>query len=362
MAIVNQKSIISYVPQPYYINSGTCGDVTLLGGIDTIENAPGIVDPDLSNFLTANLLEDADDAAFEVEFDKIDAHLTDHNFTIALIGCSLKTYDTTGSGPDLDTEVEEDIMCLITASSTMVAGSSPLTFLTYAHNSANAINTFCKVPLPGIIAGGTTNLIASGIGLPDGGDGSASVQIRIFRLAPNVTARPFAKLIVGHLFIGVELPITQDPNTFTWNIRASTQRFFSRDQGAKNSEGTLIRQASGEIRSISHNDIIGSDVTSLVFDGVHGVYVPDTVDLLANFFDLTKFNNSYPVLFNPFPVDSPDDTPAATNDVDVYNLSARQNFFSIYGFLDGALEIQTGEYRDGLNSEYKARFRIEETR
>jgi hypothetical protein len=44
------------------------------------------------------------------------------------------------------------------------------------------------------------------------------------------------------------------------------------------------------------------------------------------------------------------------------NLLARENFFSIYGFLDGRIELQNGEFKDGLDSEYRARFRIQETR
>ena len=48
--------------------------------------------------------------------------------------------------------------------------------------------------------------------------------------------------------------------------------------------------------------------------------------------------------------------------VDQLNLTARQNFYSIYGFFEDPLETQVDAYRDGLDSEYRARFRIRETR
>lgn len=81
--------------------------------------------------------------------------------------------------------------------------------------------------------------------------------------------------------------------------------------------------------------------------------------LTPNFFDMTKVNNSYPVLFSPYPM------PAITASgitAEEANGTARQNFYSIYGFLDNPIEFLTGEYRDGLDTEYKARFRIQETR
>ena len=279
---------------------------------------------------------------------------------MGLIGCSLKTYEDAASAPDLDTEFEEDIFCIVTVASNVLGSEQEC--LTYAHNSANAINTFCKQPLPSIISGGTANLICSGLGSPSGAGGAANFDFRFFRLSANVTARPWAKLIIGHMFVGVELPIDIDPNSFQWNLGLKTQRFFARDQGAKSSEGTLVRQASGEIRNILLNDIIGSDVTSLEFDATYPTYIPDALTTLPNLFDLVKINNSYPLLFNPYPNSFFIADPQSVNDVDGYNLTARQNYFSIYGFMEDDLQLLPGEYQDGLDSKYRARFRIQETR
>jgi hypothetical protein len=78
-----------------------------------------------------------------------------------------------------------------------------------------------------------------------------------------------------------------------------------------------------------------------------------------NFFDLIKANTSYPLLLNPYPIPLVE---VSSYTVDQLNLTARQNFYAIYGFFEDPLETQVGEYRDGLDSEYRARFRIRETR
>ena len=112
----------------------------------------------------------------------------------------------------------------------------------------------------------------------------------------------------------------------------------------------MSRMASGEFIKIGNNTIVGTEVTAVS---------PILADLVPNLFDLTKVNNSYPILFSPYPVGA---IPVSSLTVEEANLTARQNFYSIYGFLDDSLELLTGEYRDGLNTEYRARFRIQETR
>ena len=80
---------------------------------------------------------------------------------------------------------------------------------------------------------------------------------------------------------------------------------------------------------------------------------------MPNLFDFVKANTSYPMLFNPYPIGP---IVESTMTVDEVNLTARQNFFSIYGFMPDPMDVQTDDYRDGINSLYRARFKVEETR
>ena len=343
--MATQNSIISYTPQPYFVD-GSC---TIVGydNVDTIENDEGVFNPDLSNFTTVNVTIDANDFAFQIDFDKRSDYLVTSDMTLGLIGCSLLTYEDDGGGaPDLDTEFSENITCYL--SSDIAAVTDELA--SFAHNSQNSVHTFCRQPLPSIISGGQANVMFNGLGASSA-NGSATVYATIARNSADVLARPHAVFIVGHLFIGVDIPITINPQSFSWTIRPENERFTARDFGAINSDGTLVRRSTGEIVKIDNYLLTGSEITAIASE-VESSLVP-------NFFDLIKVNTSYPLLFNPYPV--PGVTTAALT-VGQLNLTARENFFSIYGFLEDPLDIQTDEYRDGLASEYRARFRIQETR
>ena len=340
----NQNSIISYVPQPYFVS----GSSTITGfvDIDLLENTPGIFDPDLSNFTTVIPNSGVDTFSVEINFDKQSGHLGNFDMSMGLIGCALLTYKDSGGNPDFDTEFSENINCLMSSNIGSVGGQ----LTSYAHNSQDDIHTFGRLALPSVISGGRANLLFHGLGLSSIGT-TGTVFATFERVAADITARPHVRLIIGHLFIGVDLPIIIDPITFSWTLQVENERFTARDFGAITSDGTLVKRSIGEIIKIPHNSLIGSEVTGLS---------PDVVSTPApNFYDLIKGNTSYPLLFNPYPVA---EVTSSTLILDEANLVARQNFFSIYGFMDAPLELLTGEYRDGLNSEYRARYRIVETR
>jgi len=344
MANQNQNSIISYVPQPYFI-AGTC---TIAGfvAIASLENTPGIFDPDLSNFTTVVPTSGVGSFAVQIDYAKQSAQLVNSDMSLGLIGCSLLTYADSGGSPDLDTEFSENITCLMSSNVGTVVGQLE----SFAHNSQDSIHTFCRDARPSVISGGRANLLFNGLGLSSAG-ATATVFATFERVAADVTARPHVRLNIGHLFVGVDIPVVIDPRSFSWTIQVENERFRARDFGSINSDGTLVKRSAGEVIKIPHNNLIGSEVTGLV---------PDVVaSSIPNFFDLIKVGTSYPMLFNPYPV--PEVT-ASTLTLDEANLTARQNFFSIYGFMDDPLELLTDELRDGLNSEYRARYRIIETR
>ncbi len=343
--MAKQNSIISYVPQPYFDD----GVATIVGydGVDSLENTDGIFDPDLSNYTTINPTPGVDEFAVQIDFAKSSAHLADANMSLGLIGCSLLTYEDDGGGaPDLATEFPENIVCLMTCD----VGTVTDELISYAHNSDDNIFTFNKEPLPSIISGGRSNVVFYGLG-KSSAVATGTVYVTIQRNSADALARPHAKLIIGHLFIGVDVQITMDPRTFAWSLDSENARFVARDWGAVNADGTLVKRAVGEIINIPHEQLIGSEVTAIATE-IQTSTVP-------NFFDLVKANTSYPLLLNPYQV-GPIVFSSLT--IDEINLTARQNFFSIYVFIPDPLEVQTDDYRDGLNSLYRARFRFEETR
>ena len=341
--MANQNSIICYVPQPYFRTGAY--SITAYTAISSIENTAGIFDPDLSNYTTVIPTSGSATFAVQIGFAKQSSHLAATDMTVGLIGCSLLTYENDGGSPDLDTEFSENVSCLMSSN----IGSVASELFSFAHNSQDSIDTFNQTPMPSVISGGRTNLIFNGLGYSSAGS-TATMYVTIERTAAAAAARPHAKLIIGHLFVGVDLPVIIDPRVFAWTLEIENQRFIARDFGAIPSDGTLVKRAVGEFIKMVGRELIGSTVTGVS---------PVAVSSFPNFFDLTKVNTSYPLLFNPYPADL---IVESTLTVDQANLTARQNFFSIYGYMPDPMEVQTDDYRDGLNSEYRARFRIEETR
>ncbi len=346
--MANQNSIISYVPQPYFVTGADT--LTGLSNVDSIENGSGAFDPDLSNYTTIHPTSNQINFAIRFSFNKQSDYLINSDMSLGLIGCSLLTYEDDGGGfPDLSTEFLENINCnLQTDIATIVSE-----LISFAHNSQDSINTFGQQSMPSVISGGRANIVFSGLGV-SAASGSGEVNALFTRVAADVTARPHTKLLIGHLFIGVDIPIVIDPQSFSWTLQVENERFHARDFGAISSDGTLVKRSTGEIIRIDNYDLLGTEVTSV------STAIVTASKLIPNFFDLIKINTSYPLLFNSYPILTALVNAGTT--LETLNLTARQNFFSIYGFMDDPLELLTGEFRDGLNSEYRARYRIVETR
>jgi len=339
-----QNSILSYVPQPFFI-AGAASTIAADTNIDSIENTPGIFDPDLSNYTTVVPTDGVGTFTVKIDFPKSSAHLSALDLSLGLIGCSLLTYEDVSGAPDLDTKFSENISCVMQANvGTVVTDQASI-----AHNSQDTIHTFDGVARPSVISGGRANLLFHGLGAFAAG-ATGTVYVTINRAAADVAARPHVRLIIGHLFVGVDFPVTIDPKTFTWTLEVDNERFHARDFGAINSDGTLVKRSTGEFLKIPHGGLVGTEVTGVA---------PIVESVSANVFDLIKANTSYPLLFNPYPVGPVADSSLT---VDQANLTARQNFFSLYGFLSDPMELLADDFRDGLNSEYRARYRIMETR
>lgn len=341
--MANQRSIISYVPQPFHVAGTTT--IAAGSGVSSIENGDGVFDPDLSNYATVNANASAASFAVQIDFAKLSSHLSGADLTVALIGCSLLTYEDASGSPDPDSEFSENISMLM--SSDLTAEAS--TLFSFAHNSQDGVKTFNAQPLPSVISGGRSNLVFHGLGAAAAG-ATATVTVTVERAAADVTARPHAKLLLGHLFVGSDLEVTIDPRVFSWSLQLANERFRARDFGAVNSDGTLVRRAIGEFIKITVNDLMGAGLTGVS---------PVAITPAPNFLDMIKAGASYPLLFNSYPAGLTVDSTVTVAQAD---LTARQNFFSVYGFFMDPLEVQTREFRDGLATEYRARFRFEETR
>lgn len=344
--MASQQSIISYTPQPYYIDSTYCS-VENYYDVASFENEDGLLDPDLSNYTVVIPNSGDNEFGIRVKTSVNRAWLSGLPVSCGFIGCAMLTYEDDGGSPDLETEFSEDIVCAIVNDT----GTQGTQVISYAHNSQDQIKGPCGTQMPGIISGGRTNVLFSSMGT-SGTDAEIWTSASFVRDPANVTARPHARLIIGHFFNGIDIPITIDPRTFQWSMQAQSQRFRARDFGTLSSEGTMIRECTFDTIKLDIYKLMGIQITDI--DATEG-----GIDYVPNLFDLTKVNNSYPILFNPYPYAAVGVNSMTT---EIANYYARQNFFSIYGFLDGALNIQSDEYREGLNSEYRARMRIMETR
>lgn len=343
MANAQQNSIVSYVPQPYF--TGASCTIVGFNNVAAIENSAGIFAPDLSDYTSIESTSGVSDFAVKIDFSKQGAHLGSSDMSLGFIGCSLLTYEDDGGSPDLDSEFSENINAHMSANISAVTAEQ----ISYAHNSEDTVHTFCQAPMPSIISGGQANLMFNGLGVSNAA-ATATVYLKIVRDAADVAARPHAVLTVGHLFIGVDLPITIDPRSFAWTLDSQRERFVARDFGSINADGTLVKRATGEVIKIDNYSMLGTEITGVG---------PVVVTRRPNFFDLVKANTSYPLILNPYPYPSVAVSSYTAEDL---NRTARQNFYSIYGFFEDPLETQVGEYRDELDTEYRARFRIRETR
>lgn len=105
--MTNQKSIISYVPQPFFRSSTVT--VSKLLDVDIMRNPSGLLDPDLTNYTELISTNGGSVMACKVEFDANTAWLEGQKMTVAMIGCSMTTYEDDGTGnPDLSTATAED--------------------------------------------------------------------------------------------------------------------------------------------------------------------------------------------------------------------------------------------------------------
>ena len=332
--------IISYVTQPFF-KTGT-NSVVAGASMDSVVNAAGVFSPDLTDYTTLALDKDAVQATFTINFSADIGNIVGHKVSVAYVGCHLLTYKDDGSGsPDLSTEYAEDFAIISTHNLTADSEGG----VALAHDSQNSVTTFDGVSMPGILSGGAVNVVFNGISTSGTVNATPNVVGEIIRNYDFVTARPHAKFILGHLFIGSDIEIDIRPGSFRWGASVNREQYSSRSRSTISSSGAMSRSADFEVRALTQQNIMG-----LEFKNIEFVYYP-------NLYDLIKTNTSYPVLFSPYPY-----PPSDSLDDPTANATARQGFFSIYGFLDNGADFGLGEYRDGLNTEYTARFRIKETR
>lgn len=369
---MNESSIqamFSYTPQPLFYppdGSNYLQEVDLSADSnhaewESIENENGLFDPDLSNYTTFDTTTNnqsphiGDSIQFTIRFPVYAQSLANarSTMTVGLIGCALYSYQGTAgnlASRDLDTEKQEIINYSIEVNGVMDVGV-PTTGKGFALCTNNGVETFGKEPLRGIISGGRTNLIASGMGgkyIASPSQAEVVVTLHVARIG-----RSHLKFIVGHLFIGIDVPLDINTPSLVWTMGVRNNRFIARDFGTKNSDGTLVRNVDGEFFHIPYLTITGSEIRFVHADNLVQTIYPD-----ASLFNLLKVNTSYPVLFNPYPYPIEDGTLTKEQ----FQLTARQNFFSIYGFLQGDMEIQADRFQDALDSKYRMKFRFNETR
>lgn len=361
----NQISAISYVPQPFFYppdGSSHPFEVSLdvasgYAAWESVTNAEGIFDPRLSNAaeLVTSLNNQSPNVglstAFTVSFSHFKNGISNMRgtTTVALIGCSLLSYADDGLGnPDLTTEREEFITYSIETTG-LVDGAND-SGKGFAYNSNNKVTSFGAELQPSIISGGQCNLIVSGLDNPAAGASEAEVTVILH--AARI-GRRHLKFSVGHLFVGIDVLVNQNPDVFSWRIGVMNDRQPTRDYGHINSDGTLIRRASGEIVRVPYHMLNGSEIRNIHSDNLVETIYPD-----PNLLDMVKSNVSYPILFNPYPAGPY----TGTLTKEQFTMMARQNFFAIYGYFEEDVDVQTDANKDGLNTNYRMRYRVAETR
>lgn len=361
----NTESIISYVPQPFFYPPGDdeypC-EVDLTADSpyaewESMTNEEGLFSPklaDATEFVTSLNNQSPNvgkSTAFTVSFAHSKNGISNMRgtTTVALIGCSLLSYDDDGSGNPVPETEREEFITYTLETTNLVDGAND-SGKGFAYNSNNKITSFCASQLPSIISGGQCNLIVSG--LSKFTSGASQAEVRVIIHAARV-GRRHLKFRVGHLFVGMDLSLKMNPDTFAWGLRVDNERARSRNFSAINSDGTLLRTVSAESNRMDYYSINGSEIRFIHADNLVQSIYPD-----ANVLDMIKCNTSYPILFNPYPYPAVDGTLTKEQ----FTMMGRQNFFSVYGFFENDVEVQTDDFRDGLNTLYRMRFRVQETR
>ena len=173
-----------------------------------------------------------------------------------------------------------------------------------------------------------------------------------FELALDGGSLGSKSVYVGSVFVGLQIPLWLNPETFTFGSEVSNDRFRSRAGVAYSSSGVLQRNVSFE-------------VVRAGLETVHGIgpdfYTDDVPQ--PNLFRAAIATIGQPMLFSPYPYPLTGQAWGdSVGDVNQRLLSIRQNFFSLYGLLERNLEIGIREGAKELNSDYRARLRFVEVR
>lgn len=174
-----------------------------------------------------------------------------------------------------------------------------------------------------------------------------------FDLALDVGDLTGASIRLGSIFVGLQVPVEVNAQTLRMGFEPMNERFLSRAYVNYSSNGVLHRTFNFDAQRMTHETMtgIGPD-----FYNSSGIPVPSA-------FRSSIATIGQPMLFSlyPYPVSGQDWTSTSIN-VEQRLLSLRQNFWSSYGLFDRSMEVNLEQFREGLDTEYRTRFRFIEVR
>jgi hypothetical protein len=297
-------------------------------GVDSISDASAAANQILGDYSTLNVASGASSAAFTVDLAlNPDSAVLDGSVTVALLGLRMTPL-----------EFDTVMRCTMTVGSTTYESAAPI--------YGQEMNRTLPAASVGheLFGSGVTNLVFH--------DLPASVLTTgvEFELALDAGDIGSTSVYVGSVFVGLQIPLWLNPDTFTFGSDVSNDRFRSRAGVMYSSSGVLQRTVSFEV--------VKADL-----ENVHGIgadfYANDVP--APNIFRAAIANIGQPMLFSPYPYPLTDQAWAdSVSDVDQRLLSVRQNFFSLYGLLERQLDISVREGSKDLGATYRARMRFVE--
>lgn len=331
--MISEKSYLCVQGWGEGVDAVTVGPLVAGTGVDSIENPEGVATDSLGDFSTLVTTSGATSAVFTTSLD-LDPLSTDYDgkVTVALIGVRVSP------------STQDSVMtATLTVGSDAYHTAAPI----YGQEMAKGVSGGSAGHE--LIGSGVTNLIFHDLPASVVGSG-----IEFALDLDNGESIASKSIDIGSVFVGLQIEMEFNPRTFSWASEAAGDRYLTRAYNAVSADGVIRRTVSFEAQRLGIETITG--VGSAFYGGE--LPLPNIFRASIASIGQTMLLSPYPAAFNnvTWPV-----TPSGSQIQDRL-MACRQNFFSVYGLLDRRTEITTDEYRNGLETVYRARMRMGEVR
>lgn len=378
----SMRSLLCYSPEGFYLTFPVVS-VQTGPGVSSVENAAGLIDPDLSNPMVVNTTGRLAEFTVGISAGWQGLGLPNPRLTFGLVGLSPRV------GSDVF-QVDEPILVELE-----VRNLRGFNQYDRAHSYVKTYNPSWQGPggFTHRVRGGPPSALFHNHRLATAGVLSIQLTFRILRSFSGGNL----PIEIGHLFVGRELVLDIDPTSFVWSAEMVRERYQSRSLSALPSDAVLRRSARFDARRMTMADLLGQSTLFPPTDPLSGLSgIASESQSVPSLMRAILSNSGAPMVLSPYPFPLLDEltegddsggpvisesrgsysleqelSPAPHNmgpglapsfgqDAQPRMLSVRQNAFSIFGQFQPAVEVSPSQERDGVRTRYSTRLEFTE--